>query len=315
MSELLELQGVEVELEDGSLVVRGVSLALGEGEAIGVVGESGSGKTMLALSLIGLLPEGSHARGRAVFGDDDLFSLSSEAIRRLRGDRIAMIFQDPLRAFNPTMKLGRQVTESYVVHRGVSARRAVAYAPRMLRDVGVSDPMLRAKQRPYEMSGGMLQRAMIASAVALEPDLLIADEPTTGLDVTIQAGILQEITRLRLETGMGVVLISHDLAVIAGHCDHVAVMYAGELVEIGPARDVLNEPKHPYTKALLAATPDPWRKADWKPIAGLMPSPKDERIGCSFIPRCQYAEAGCEDEQLLATLDVSRVRCWKAERL
>jgi oligopeptide/dipeptide ABC transporter ATP-binding protein len=283
-------------------VLRDINLDVRSGEILGIIGESGSGKTALALSTIGLLPDSASLTGSIMWRDRDITRLSQRELRALRGDRIAMIFQDPMTAFNPTLPVGRQVVEPHAVHRKVERSAVRELATDLLRGVKIADPGRRAGQRPHELSGGMLQRAMIASATALHPDVLIADEPTTGLDVTIQAGILNLFRSIRDESGTSIMLVTHDIAVVAEVCDRVAVMYGGEIVEVGRTADVVRRPCHPYTEALIAATPDPLqRSTGFKPIAGSMPSPDETSPGCRFAPRCEYEQVGCDTSQRLGS--------------
>ena len=255
-------------------VVDRTSFSVAEGESLGVVGESGSGKTMTALALMALTPEGARVSGSIRFEGRELVGLGEEAMRQLRGDRIAMVFQEPMTALNPLHRVGAQVAEPLVLHRGM-ARAALAAAVELLEHVRLADPERAARSYPFALSGGERQRAMIAMAIGCSPRLVIADEPTTALDVTVQARILALIDGLRAESGMAMLLVSHDLAVIAGHCDRVMVMYAGVIMESGPVEAVLREPRNPYTLALLEARPRPGapRGARLATIPGAPPSP------------------------------------------
>ncbi len=288
---------VTVATPDGPApLVRGVSLTLGEGRVLGIVGESGSGKTATALTILGLHPPGVTVTGSVRHRGRELLGLAAPELRRLRGSRVAMIFEDPASALNPAITVGRQIAEGLRIHqpdlaRGDARRRAVA----LLDLVGMPQPERTADAFPFELSGGMCQRAMIAMAISNDPDVLIADEPTTGLDVTVQAQVLDLLRRVRAEKGMAMILISHDLGVIAASADEVAVMYAGEVVERGPVEEVFHRSRHPYTRALLAACPrvDGARLSRARAIGGKPPSPVDIPPGCPFHPRCGHAGPGC----------------------
>ncbi len=288
---LLEVAGLAVDLptpEGWRRVVDRASFSLAEGESLGVVGESGSGKTMTALALMALTPEGARVSGSVRFEERELVGLSEEAMRQLRGDRIAMIFQEPMTALNPLHSVGAQVAEPLMLHRGLARSDARRRAVELLEHVRLAEPERAARSYPFALSGGERQRAMIAMAIGCSPRLVIADEPTTALDVTVQARILALIDSLRAESGMAILLVSHDLAVIAGHCDRVIVMYAGLVMESGPVDIVLQEPKNPYTLALLEARPRPDapRGARLATIPGAPPATYDHRAGCPFAGRC-----------------------------
>ncbi|MGB3584458.1 MAG: ABC transporter ATP-binding protein, partial [Roseiarcus sp.] len=253
---LLEVAELAVDLPapgGSQRVVDRTSFSLAEGESLGVVGESGSGKTMTALALMALTPEGAQVSGSIRFEERELVGLGEEAMRQLRGDRIAMIFQEPMTALNPLHSVGAQVAEPLMLHRGLARRDARRRAIELLERVRLAEPERAARSYPFGLSGGERQRAMIAMAIGCSPRLVIADEPTTALDVTVQARILALIDGLRAESGMAILLVSHDLAVIAGHCDRVMVMYAGVIMESGPVDAVLRRPRNPYTLALLEA--------------------------------------------------------------
>ncbi|MDP3319641.1 MAG: ABC transporter ATP-binding protein, partial [Bosea sp. (in: a-proteobacteria)] len=255
---LLELRDYSVTFEgrDGPLpVVRGIDLSLAAGEALGIVGESGCGKSVTWLAALRLLGRGVATRGAVRLQGADLTRLSEREIARIRGGQIGLIFQDPTSSLNPVQRIGTQLSEVLALHRGLRGRAAQAEALRLLGRVGIADAPRRLRQYPHEFSGGMNQRVMIALALAGEPELLVADEPTTALDATIQAQILDLIRDIRAQTGMGLVLISHDLGVVADLCDRVAVMYAGRIVETAPTAELLSRPRHPYTRGLLAALP------------------------------------------------------------
>jgi peptide/nickel transport system ATP-binding protein len=295
---LLEVAELAIDLPapgGSQRVVDRTSFSLGEGESLGVVGESGSGKTMTALALMALTPEGARVSGSIRFEEQELVGLKEEAMRQLRGDRIAMIFQEPMTALNPLHSVGAQVAEPLMLHRGLMKSDARRRAVQLLERVRLAEPERAARAYPFALSGGERQRAMIAMAIGCSPRLIIADEPTTALDVTVQARILSLIDGLRTESGMAVLLVSHDLAVIAGHCDRVIVMYAGVIMESGPVEEVLRQPRNPYTLALLEARPRPGapRGARLATIPGAPPVKLDLRPGCPFAGRCALTVDRC----------------------
>jgi oligopeptide/dipeptide ABC transporter ATP-binding protein len=296
--------------------VRGLTYAIGPGEALGLVGESGSGKSVSALSILRLLPEKAAriTAGRAVFEGRDLLSLSRADIEDIRGDRVAMVFQDPLIYLNPVLTVGEQVAESLERHRGLTRRQGLDRAEALLRLVGIPNARQRLADYPHQFSGGMRQRAMIAMALACDPLLLIADEPTTALDVTIQAQILDLLRSLRDEKHMALLLITHDLGVVAGITDRIAVMYAGRIVETGPTAAILAVPRHPYTAGLLRSLPrlDRPRQAALTPIEGSPPDLASELVGCPFRPRCARAIDRCatEDPPLEMIVPGHGLACW-----
>ncbi len=295
---LLEVANLSVDLKTPSglqRVVDGVTLSLNEGESLGVVGEFGSGKTMTALALMGLTPENALVSGSIRFEEQELVGLREDAMRALRGDRIAMVFQEPMTALNPLHRVGAQVAEPLMLHRGLGKKAALEEAVRLLHHVRLADPERAARSYPFALSGGERQRAMIAMAIGCSPRLVIADEPTTALDVTVQARILELIDGLRAETKMALLLVSHDLAVIAGYCERVIVMYAGVVMESGPVEAVLREPRNPYTRALLEARPTPGapRGARLKTIPGAAPLQLEIRAGCPFASRCELTLGIC----------------------
>jgi len=295
---LLEVEGLAIDLPTsrGDLrVVSQVSFALAEGESLGVVGESGSGKTMTALALIGLLPEGARTSGVARFEERNLLALGEDDKRALRGDRIAMIFQEPMTALNPLHRIGAQVAEPLRLHRGLSRSAAWSRAVELLGHVRLHNPERLAQAYPFMLSGGERQRAMIAMALACGPKLIIADEPTTALDVTVQAKILDLLASVAAESRMATLLVSHDLAVVARHCQRVLVMYGGEVMEEGPVAGVLGDARHPYTRALLGARPQlgAARGARLAAIGGSAPGGLDRPPGCPFAPRCPHAQQIC----------------------
>ena len=317
---LLRLDDVVVSVPAGRgrvRVVDGVGFALAPGETLGVVGESGSGKSLTALAVMGLLP--AQARldsGSIALAGDQLVGLPPPALRALRGRAMAMIFQEPMTSLNPLFRAGFQIGETLEAHLGLSRAEARTRAVALMRAVGFPAPESQVDAYPHELSGGMRQRVMIAMAIALEPRLLIADEPTTALDVTIQAQILNLLRRLRAERGMGLLLITHDLGVIAGMADRVVVMYAGQVVEEATTAALFAMPRHPYTRRLLQSVPRSGVKlARLHQIAGTAPQPTAMPAGCRFHPRCPDAIARCRSEAppIVQREDGRRVRCWRAD--
>jgi oligopeptide transport system ATP-binding protein len=288
--------------EDGRVVkaVDGVSFDLHRGETLGIVGESGSGKSVTNLSIMRLIPSppGRIAGGEVVFDGRDLLALPDEEMRKMRGRRIAMVFQDPMTSLNPFMRVSRQLMEVTRLHLGHSKSEAHEHAVQMLEMVGIPDARKRAEGYPHEFSGGMRQRVMIAMALSCKPELLIADEPTTALDVTIQAQILELIKTLKQETGTSEILITHDLGIVAGTTNRVAVMYAGKIFESAPTVELFARTGNPYTKGLLLSVPDPTSddQKDLYQIPGLPPDVAHLGPGCPFAPRCYRAEAICKDQ-------------------
>lgn len=279
---------------DGVTVLHGINLAIGRGETLGLVGESGSGKSVTWLAALGLLPGKAKVGGRAMLDGENLIGMAPNALRRVRGGRIAMIFQDPASALNPMLTIGRQIGEALLLHRGLSGRAAWAEAKRLLDLVGIPDAERRLSAYPHELSGGQNQRIMIAMALAGEPDLLIADEPTTALDVTIQAQILDLLALVQRESGTGLVLISHDLGVVAQTCDRVAVMYAGRIVEEAAADQLFDRPAHPYSRGLIDSLPRiDGPRLRLLSIGGTVPDPRSLPQGCAFSPRCGSTIAEC----------------------
>lgn len=280
--------------------VDGVSFDLHRNETLGVVGESGSGKSVTAMSIMRLIqgPQGKIEAGSITFRDQDVLAMDEEEVRHLRGDRIAMIFQDPMTSLNPVFRVGDQIAESLIIHKGMNKKESFARAIELLELVGIPKPESRARDYPHQFSGGMRQRAMIAMALACDPDILIADEPTTALDVTIQAQILELMMELQRRTGSAIIMITHDLGVVADMADRVLVMYAGRPVEFGTADEVFYKPQHPYTWGLLDSLPrhDIDEKGDLCPIQGQPPSLINVPTGCAFNPRCPYAKDRCRTE-------------------
>ncbi len=302
MSALLSIENLSIGFGRNP-IVQGLSFDLAPGEALGIVGESGSGKSLSMLALLQLLPTGAVSAGQALFGGADLLSLKRGAIADIRGRRIGMVFQDPLSALNPVLTIGRQIAEVVQRHFGGGRAAALRRAEELLAQVGVPDPPVRLGQYPHEFSGGMRQRVTIAMALAGEPELLIADEPTTALDVTVQAEIVALVNRLQRERGMAVIWVTHDLALLARIADRVAVMYAGRLVEEAPIEPLFTAPKHPYTKALLASLAR-------QPGGRLAAAAQN---GCPFTGRCPEAVALCSAE--MPPLEIlgagRRAACWQ----
>lgn len=276
--------------------VDGVSFEINDGEVVGLVGESGSGKSITALSLMGLLPEnGTIKTGSVQFKNKELTTLSQKELRTIRGSEIGLIFQNALSALNPVFTIGNQMTETIMLHHTVTKEKAKDMALSWLNKVGISDPERRLNQYPHECSLGMCQRIMIALTLSMNPSLVIADEPTASLDVTIQAQILDLLKSLKSEYNMSVLMVSHDMGVIAQHCDRVMVMYCGKIVESGKTEDIFASPKHPYTQALLSSIPiaDPKAKQTPTLLSGDIPSPMNLPTGCRFHPRCPQAKPEC----------------------
>jgi oligopeptide/dipeptide ABC transporter ATP-binding protein len=293
---LLEVAELRIDIGDLT-IVHGMSFDLHAGQVFGLAGESGSGKTMTALSLLGLLPGGARTSGRAMLDGTDLLTLGAADMRKVRGRKVAMVFQDPTSSLHPMLSIEHQMTEHLRYHLGMARGDARRRAVDLLNQVRIPNPDLALRGYPHQFSGGMRQRIQIAMALACEPRLLIADEPTTALDVTVQAGILRLLDRLRRETGLAVMLITHDLGVMSAVADRVTVMYAGRIVEEGPTADVLRRARHPYTRGLLDSLPHPDAgDLPLVPIGGSPASPADRPSGCAFHPRCRYAIARCRTE-------------------
>lgn len=296
--------------------VRGTTFALEAGEAVALVGESGCGKSVTAQSIMRLIPDppGRIVGGSILFEGQDLAKASEKQMEKIRGNQIGMIFQDPMTSLNPTMTIGRQLMEGIMKHQGLSKKEAKEKAVEMLSLVGIPQPDRRVNQYPHEFSGGMRQRVMIAMALSCEPRLLIADEPTTALDVTIQAQIIELMKELKEKTGTSIILITHDLGVVAGLCSRVLVMYAGQIVESGLIRDVFYHPKHPYTYSLLRAVPrlDAKQKSRLVSIPGQPPDLLNPPKGCSFAPRCEFAMRVCLERppEEVVLEDHHMARCW-----
>ncbi len=300
MSELLQIQGLKTQFFTSAGTVKavdGVTYDVDQGETVAVVGESGCGKSVTALSIMRLVaePAGRIVEGKVLFQGRDLLQLSEEEMRQIRGNNIAMVFQEPMTSLNPVLSIGLQLTETVQQHLGVDDAKAHARAVELLGLVGMSDAERRLEQYPHHLSGGMRQRVMIAMALSCEPKLIIADEPTTALDVTIQAQILELMKNLTRELGVAMIIITHNLGVVARYADRVNVMYAGKIIESGTAEDIYHNPKHPYTLALLKSVPrlDQPRGAKLDPVEGQPPDLARLDEGCSFRPRCRYAVDGC----------------------
>ncbi len=318
---LLEVRNLVVSLNNNqrsAAIVDGLSLTLEEGNCLGIVGESGSGKSTVALALLGLLTGGPlAATGSVKFAGNDILAMSTRQLREIQGKDIAMIFQDPLSSLNPVHRVGAQIIESVTTHERVSRKEATARAVEALTRVGMPDPVGMMRRYPHQLSGGQRQRVMIAMAIVFRPKLLIADEPTTALDLTIQTQILQLLKSLARDLNMALLLITHDLGVVAEMSDRVIVLYSGREVESGPTADVLENPQHPYTKGLLKAHPSLDIRSDrLVPIPGAPPSPWQRPAGCAFQPRCPLAQDGCtlaSPEQKEIFGGVRRVACFLAE--
>jgi oligopeptide/dipeptide ABC transporter ATP-binding protein len=315
MTALLEVEGLRVRLPTPSgfaTIVDGVDYQVEPAQVFGVAGESGSGKTISMLALLGLLPAGAVVEGRAAFGGKDLLRLSARDLRAVSGRDIGMVFQDPMTSLHPMLSVGRQLTEHIRRHLGLGRSAATQRATDLLDQVRIPDPSSALHAYPHQFSGGMRQRIAIAIALACGPRLLIADEPTTALDVTVQAGILRLLDRLRREHDLSVVLITHDLAVMSSIADRISIFYAGRVVESGPRDELLQQPRHPYTRALLDALPHPEAARDTPLVAikGNPPSPQQIPTGCPYHPRCPYAIEVCEiDDPPLATVNGRRLAC------
>jgi peptide/nickel transport system ATP-binding protein len=327
MTPLLEIEDLKTHFHTRDGVVRavdGVSFSVYPGETLAVVGESGCGKSVTALSILRLVasPPGHTSAARLRFEGLDLLSLSDADMRKVRGDAISMIFQEPMTSLNPVLTIGRQIAETLTLHRGLAADDALARAVEMLKLVGISEPQRRVSQYPHQLSGGMRQRVMIAMALACDPRLLIADEPTTALDVTIQAQILDLMRELKATTGAAIMLITHDLGVVAEMAQRVIVMYAGRKVEEAPVASLFAQPRHPYTRGLLNSIPrlgetEAAGRKQLAEIPGTVPSLKERISGCIFAPRCAYATERCVREypELEQKSSGHFVACWESDRV
>lgn len=301
MSKLLEIKNLTVHYETVDGIVHAVerlNISLDRGQTLGLVGETGAGKTSTMKAIMRILPQppAKLKEGEIFFEGEELLKKSEAEMRKIRGKKISMIFQDPMTSLNPIMTVGHQIAEVIHIHNSVSKKQAEEEAAKMLETVGIKAE--RANDYPHQFSGGMKQRVVIAMAIACNPDLLIADEPTTALDVTIQAQVLELMKKLKIERNTAMILITHDLGIVAETCDSVAIMYAGEIVEYGSLSDIFKDARHPYTKGLFACIPD--LDADEEmltPIPGLMPDPSDLPAGCSFCPRCSVAREYCQNRK------------------
>jgi peptide/nickel transport system ATP-binding protein len=321
MSRVLEVQDLRVSFPGPDhrrfYPVDGVSFSLERGKTMALVGESGSGKSLTSLALIQLVPAPGRVETGSVIrmGETDVLALRGEALRQIRGRRVGMIFQDPMTSLNPVFTVGDQIVEGILAHFKMPRAAARERALHLLQEVGIPDPSARLKAYPHQLSGGMRQRVMIAIALSAEPEILVADEPTTALDVTVQAQILEVLDRLQESRGMAVLLITHDLGIVAGRADRVAVMYAGQIVEEAPTARLFANPSHPYTQGLFASVPrisGPLRRLN--PIGGSIPAPTAWPSGCRFRPRCPKAFDKSELEPPLLTVEPDhQMRCWLAE--
>jgi oligopeptide/dipeptide ABC transporter ATP-binding protein len=313
MTPVIEVEGLRVRLPTSRgevTVLDGVDYTVQAGEMFGVAGESGSGKSMSVLALMQLLPPGARVEGRAMYAGRDLLTLTGRARRDMRGSQLAMVFQDPLTSLHPMLTIGTQLTEHVRFHEQTSRSAAQRRAIELLQEVRIPDPEQALHSHAHQFSGGMRQRIAIAIALACHPKLLIADEPTTALDVTVQAGILRLLDRLRRDNGLSVILITHDLGVMSSIADRVSVFYSGRIVESGATAELLARPRHPYTRALIDALPHPETDGSTElvAIAGAPPSPRGRPAGCAFHPRCAYAQASClQDPPSLVRVDDGRL--------
>jgi oligopeptide/dipeptide ABC transporter ATP-binding protein len=318
MSRVLDVENLRVTFPAGDgrrvAAVDGVSFSLDRGETLALVGESGCGKSLTSLSLLRLVPAPGRIEpdSRIRLADTDVLALEGDALRAIRGRRIGMIFQDPMTSLDPVFRVGDQIAEGILAHFRVSRREARERAVALLRETGIPDPVARADAFPHQLSGGMRQRVMIAIALAAEPEILVADEPTTALDVTVQAQILEVLDRLRAERGMAVLLITHDLGIVAGRADRVAVMYAGQIVEEAATAALFARPSHPYTRGLFNSIPRITGPVErLRPIPGTVPSPAAWPSGCRFRPRCPYAFEPCGREPPRNDVGPGQwMRCW-----
>ena len=313
---LLHIENLKtvISSKDGKLVpVDGVDITIPKGKTVGIVGESGCGKSMTAMSVMGLLPNTTHIEeGKILFQDMDLTKLNPKELRKITGDKISIIFQEPMTSLNPVIQVGKQVREAILLHEKVSKEEAKQRVIEIFRQVGIPEPERRYNAYPHQLSGGLRQRVMIGMAMVCNPDLLIADEPTTALDVTIEAQILHLMRQLQKDKGTSIMMITHNLGVVAEICDQVYVMYAGKVVESAEVHELFQNPKHPYTQGLLGALPKMDSRQRLNSIDGMVPTLKDMPTGCRFAPRCPMATQRCREEQP-ALVDVTaehQVRCF-----
>ncbi len=322
MSEnLIEVKHLKTQFDTKNGIVTavdGVSFAIKNGETLGIVGESGCGKSVTSMSILRLIPPqaGKIAEGEILFKGEDILKISEKEMRAIRGDQIAMIFQDSMTALNPVLTIGKQLIETITAHNKMSKQDSWAHAVEMLKKVGIPSPEARMKEYPHQLSGGMRQRVMIAMALSCNVSLLIADEPTTALDVTIQAQILELMRELKRDTNTSIMLITHDMGVVAEMADNVLVMYAGKVVEYSDTKSIFNNPLHPYTQGLLASIPRLNQKdGRLYAIKGSVPSADDMPKGCRFCTRCSEATQRCIDEEPdLYAVGARQVRCWKYDK-
>ncbi len=316
MDRLLDVKKLKTifqEREKKITVVDGVSFYVGQGETVAIVGESGSGKSITALSILNCISHpGKVKSGDVIFQGENLFEKSKKEMRNIRGNEISMIFQEPMASLNPVYTVGRQLSEVFEIHQGLRRKEGIKKAVELLKLVGIPSPEERARQYPHQMSGGMRQRVMIAMALACKPKLLIADEPTTALDVTVQAQILELMKDLKRESGTSVLMITHDLGVVAEMADRVVVMYAGKVVESADVREIFKEPRHPYTMGLLSSMPSLSHKGGrLNTIEGSVPKPTELPEGCRFSPRCRFAREICKKNQPpLKEIGERTLSCW-----
>ena len=323
MNALLDIKNLSVQFDTDEgriLAVNNISLSLNAGEVLGIVGESGSGKSVTAKSIMQLNPDNTHydERGEIIIDNENVLRFTSkEDLKKIRGGKVSMIFQEPMASFAPAIKIGKQMVEQLLLHKSINKEEAKSISIDMLKRVGIADADKRFNQYAFELSGGMRQRAMIAMALSTMPKLLLADEPTTALDVTIQAQVINLMKDIIAEYKMGVMFITHDLGVIAQTADNVAVMYLGNIVESGPVKEIIKNPKHPYTQGLIDALPDIDNlDASLKPVPGSIPSPLERPSGCVFHTRCKIYEEGLcnnEEPQLKSFSSNHKVACLKVD--
>ncbi len=318
-SPLLDIKNLSVEFQtvEGTVhAINNLSYSLDEGETLGIVGESGSGKSVSSLGIMKLIPNppGKIVNGEILYNGKDLTKISEKDMEKIRGDEISMIFQEPMTSLNPIITCGKQIAESLTLHRGLKKKEAMKAAVEAMRAVGIANPEKRVHEYPHQMSGGMRQRVMIAMALACKPKILICDEPTTALDVTIQAQILDLIRNLNKETGTAVIMITHDLGVVSELCQKVIVMYTGRIVEEAPAEAIFKNPLHPYTIGLISAIPRITKERNLlTTIEGVVPNPMEKIEGCSFWPRCKHATEQCKKEvpPMVQVDEKRKVTCWR----
>lgn len=316
---LLQIRDLSVSFRSANKpinVVTNLNFEIAKAQVFGLVGESGCGKSLTALSIMGILPHNAFAEGEIIFKENNLLKFDDESMRRLRGKELSMIFQEPMTSLNPVLTVGYQVAEVLTTHLGLSKKDAIAKTIELLRAVKIPSPEVRIKEYPHQMSGGMRQRIMIAMAIACNPSLLIADEPTTALDVTIQAQILDLLNSIQRQSNMAILLITHDIGVIAENADKAAVMYAGRIMEISKVKNLLETPKHPYTVGLLESLPKQ-KGIPLKPIPGYVPRPDRLPPGCKFSDRCRYMIPECQQEEpvLREIIQGQFARCIRSEEM